>query len=160
MDKALHMGIALLLAILIMIEVVPLAETLSSLAITQQETGKENGAIGELRGAWLSTASFSNLDSFRFVGCSIENGDLSLQQSENVNFHDSSIENMRIDLRETSLAFDYCYVRNVNFTGDNDSRIHIKENVFEGNIRVNNVQIVFGGYNEFIGNFTVTNEEE
>jgi hypothetical protein len=160
MDKALLMGIALLLAILIMVEVVPIAETLSSLAIAEQETAKENGTIGELREACLSTASFSNLDSFRFVGCSIENGDLNLRQSENVNFTDSLIENMRVDLRDTSLVFDFCYVKNVNFTGDKDSRIYIEENVFEGNIRVDNVLIVFGGYNKFIGNFTVINEEE
>ena len=160
MDKALLMGIALLLAILIMVEIVPIAETISSLAVTQQETAEENGTIGELREACLSTASFSNLDSFRFVSCSIENGDLTLRQSENVNFHDSSIENMRIDLKETSLVFDFCYIKNVNFTGDTDSKIYIEENIFEGDIRVDNVQIMFGGYNEFTGNFTVTNEEE
>jgi len=156
MEKALLMGIALLLAVLIMVEVVPIAEILSSLA--KQETAKENGTIGELREAWLSTASFSNLDSFRFVGCAIENGDLNLRQSENVNFTDSYIENMRIDLRETSLVFDFCYVINVNFTGDKDSRIYIEDSIFEGNIRVVNVLIVFGDYNEIIGNFTVINE--
>jgi len=160
MEKALLVGIALLLAILIMVEVVPIAETLSSLATTQQETPKENGTIGVLREAYFSTAYFSNLDSFRFVGCTIENGDLNLRQSENVNFTESYIENMRIDLRETSLVFDFCYVKNVNFTGDKDSRIYIEDNIFEGNIRVVNVLIVFGGYNEFIGNFTVINEEE
>jgi hypothetical protein len=67
---------------------------------------------------------------------------------------------MTIDLKETSLAFDICYVKNVNFTGDKDSQIYIDDNIFKGNIRVDNVQIVFGGYNEFTGNFTIINEEE
>ena len=160
MDMTLHLAIVLLIAILILVEILPMPEILSWPAIVQQETATGSETVGELWDAYLSTASFSNLESFRFINCSIQNGDLNFEQSKNINFTDSTIQNMWIKLESTHLRFDYCYITNVSFTGDKDSCIYIEENIFDGNIIVDNIQIIFGGYNEFTGKFTVEKWEE